>query len=107
MGQENFKTVTIVGCGTMGPGITQTFARAGLKVFMVDLNRGILDQAMQKIQDHLDLFIELDVIRKEDKDPILSRIHPTTDMEMACRQADYFMEEIGRASCRERVLTSV
>ena len=94
MGQENFKTVTIVGCGTMGPGITQTFARAGLKIFMVDLNRGILDQAMQKIQDHLDLFIELDVIRKEDKDPILSRIHPTTDMEMACRQADYFMEVV-------------
>jgi 3-hydroxyacyl-CoA dehydrogenase len=34
MDQKNFRTVTIIGCGTMGPGITQTFARAGLKVFM-------------------------------------------------------------------------
>ena len=94
MAQENFKTVTLVGCGTMGPGITQTFARAGLKVFMVDLNREILDRAMQKIQDQLNLFIELGVIREEDEGSILSRIHPTTDMEMACRQADYFMEVV-------------
>ncbi len=94
MSQENFKTVTIVGCGTMGPGICQTFARAGLKVFMVDLNRDILDQAMQKIQDQLDLFVEMQVIQKKDKDRIRSRVHPTTDMEMACRQADYFMEVV-------------
>jgi 3-hydroxybutyryl-CoA dehydrogenase len=94
MDQKTFKTVTVVGCGTMGPGITQTFARAGLKVFMVDLRQEILDQAMKKIQDQLDLFIELDVIQKKDKAPILARIHPTADMEAACRQADYFMEAV-------------
>ncbi|MBP1712343.1 MAG: 3-hydroxybutyryl-CoA dehydrogenase [Deltaproteobacteria bacterium] len=94
MDQKDYKTVTVVGCGTMGPGITQTFARAGLEVFMVDLRQEILDQAMKKIRDQLDLFIELDVISKKDKDPILSRIHPTTGMESACRQADYFMEVV-------------
>lgn len=94
MDQKDYKTVTVVGCGTMGPGITQTFARAGLKVFMVDLKQEILDQAMKKIREQLDLFIELEVIEKKDKDPILSRIHPTTDMEAGCRQADYFMEAV-------------
>jgi len=94
MDQKDYKTATVVGCGTMGPGITQTFARAGLEVFMVDLRQEILDQAMKKIRDQLDLFIELDVISKKDKDPILSRIHPTTGMESACRQADYFMEVV-------------
>ncbi len=94
MDQKDYKTVTVVGCGTMGPGITQTFARAGLKVFMVDLRQDILDQAVKKIHDQLDLFIELKVIQKKDKKDVLSRIHPTKDMEMACRQADYFMEAV-------------
>jgi 3-hydroxybutyryl-CoA dehydrogenase len=94
MDQKDFKTVTVVGCGTMGPGITQTFARAGLKVFMVDLRQEILDQAMKKIQDQLDLFTELEVVQKRDKAQVLGRIFPTTDMETACRQADYFMEAV-------------
>jgi 3-hydroxybutyryl-CoA dehydrogenase len=94
MDPKDFKTVTVVGCGTMGPGITQTFARAGLKVFMVDLRQDILDQAVKKIHDQLDLFIDLEVIQKKEKKAVLSRIHPTTDMEMACRQADYFMEAV-------------
>jgi 3-hydroxyacyl-CoA dehydrogenase len=61
---------------------------------MSDLRQEILDQAMKKIREQLDLFIELEVIQKKDKDPILARIHPTTDMEAACRQADYFMEAV-------------
>jgi 3-hydroxybutyryl-CoA dehydrogenase len=94
MDQKNFRTVTIIGCGTMGPGITQTFARAGLKVFMIDLRQEIIDKAMKKIREQLDLFIELEVIQKNEKERILSRIHPGTDMEAACRQADYFMEVV-------------
>jgi 3-hydroxybutyryl-CoA dehydrogenase len=94
MDQKDYQTVTVVGCGTMGPGITQTFARAGLKVFMVDLRQEIVDQAMKKIGEQLDLFLELGVIEKKDRNPILARIHPTTDLEAACRQADYFMEVV-------------
>jgi len=94
MDQKDYKTVTVVGCGTMGPGITQTFARAGLEVFMVDLRQEILDQAMKKIRDQLDLFIELDVISKKDKDPISVPDSSYDGMESACRQADYFMEVV-------------
>ncbi len=94
MDQKDFRTVTIIGCGTMGPGITQTFARAGLEVFMIDLRQEIIDKAMKKIREQLDLFIELEVIKKNEKERILSRIHPGTDMEAACRQADYFMEVV-------------
>jgi 3-hydroxybutyryl-CoA dehydrogenase len=39
-------------------------------------------------------FYELEVIQKNEKERILSRIHPGTDMEAACRQADYFMEVV-------------
>jgi 3-hydroxybutyryl-CoA dehydrogenase len=94
MEQKDMRKVTVVGCGTMGPGIAQTFARAGLEVFMVDLRKDILDHAMQKIGDQLDLFVEMGVIPGKEKNAILARVHPTVDMEMACRGADYFMEVV-------------
>jgi len=34
---------------------------------MVDLKQGILNQALKKIRDQLDLFIEMDVIHKKDR----------------------------------------
>jgi len=94
MNWKEIKKVTLVGSGTMGPGIAQTFARGGLEVFLVDLNDQILKRAMERIQDNLDIFIELMVIGPQEKEAILKRIHPSTDMEGACRQADYFMEAV-------------
>jgi 3-hydroxybutyryl-CoA dehydrogenase len=94
MDQKEIKKVALIGGGTMGPGIAQTFARAGLEVFLVDVKREILDRGMERIGDNLDVFIELEVIKPGDKDAVLKRIHPTTDMEFACRQADYFMEAV-------------
>ncbi|HXZ36436.1 MAG TPA: 3-hydroxyacyl-CoA dehydrogenase family protein [Thermodesulfobacteriota bacterium] len=94
MNAKEIKKVTLIGSGTMGPGIAQTFARAGLEVFLVDIKQEILDRGMDRIGDNLDVFIELEVIKPGEKEAILSRIHPTTDMEFACRQADYFMEAV-------------
>jgi len=94
MDPKDIKRVVIVGSGTMGPGIAQTFARAGISVFLVDISREILERGMQKIQNQLDVFAELQVIKPQEKDSILFRIHPTTDLESACRQADYFMEAV-------------
>ena len=94
MQAKGIQIVTLVGCGTMGPGIAQTFARAGLEVFLVDLSQKILEKGLQQIRENLDVFIELEVFSKNERNSILRRIHPTTDMESACRRADYFMEAI-------------
>jgi 3-hydroxybutyryl-CoA dehydrogenase len=94
MDPMGIKRVTLIGSGTMGPGIAQTFAKAGLEVFLVDVKQEVLDRGMERVRDNLDVFIELEVIKPGDKEAILRRIHPTTDMEFACRQADYFMEAV-------------
>lgn len=78
----------------MGPGIAQTFARAGLDVFLVDIRQDILESGLQRIKDNLDVFIELKIIDPHELEAILARIHTTTNMESACRQADYFMEVV-------------
>ncbi|NWF55967.1 MAG: 3-hydroxyacyl-CoA dehydrogenase family protein [Syntrophaceae bacterium] len=94
MDPKEINRVALVGSGTMGPGIAQTFARAGLEVFLVDIRQEILDKGMERIGENLDVFIELEVIKPGEKEAILGRIQPTTDMEFACRQADYFMEAV-------------
>jgi 3-hydroxybutyryl-CoA dehydrogenase len=88
------RKVAIVGSGVMGPGIAQTFARGGLDVFLVDQNQEILGRGLRQIRENLDLFIEMEIIRSEQAEDVLSRIHPTTDLETACREADYFMEAV-------------
>lgn len=94
MDPKEIKTVALVGAGTMGPGIALSFSKAGLEVFLVDLKTEILDRALEQIRDHLQVFLEHGVLAPSEVEPILGRIHPTTDMEAACRQADYFMEAV-------------
>ncbi|MBW2149004.1 MAG: 3-hydroxyacyl-CoA dehydrogenase family protein [Deltaproteobacteria bacterium] len=94
MDPSEIRHVALIGSGTMGAGIAQTFARAGIDVFMVDLSEDILERALQRIHDNLDVFVELEVIHSREKEATLSRIHTTTDIESACRKADYFMEVV-------------
>jgi 3-hydroxybutyryl-CoA dehydrogenase len=92
MDLKKIKKIGVIGSGTMGPGIAQTFARAGYEVFLVDLKDEILQRGIQRIQDSLDIFIETGVIEPEEKDVIISRIVTTTDIEDVCRRIDYYME---------------
>jgi len=94
MNPADIKKVAVIGSGTMGPGIAQTFARAGREVFLVDLNEDILQRGLKDISNNLDVFVNMDIIKEHEKETILSRIHPSTDMERACRQVDYFMEVV-------------
>jgi 3-hydroxybutyryl-CoA dehydrogenase len=92
MDLKKIKKIGVIGSGTMGPGIAQTFARAGYEVFLVDLKDEILQRGILRIQDSLDIFIETGVIEPEEKDVIISRIVTTTDIEDVCRRIDYYME---------------
>ncbi len=94
MDSKSIRNVVVVGCGTMGPGIAMTFARAGLSVSLVDIQKEILGKGLEKIRSYLELFAELEVIQKREEGPIFSRVRATTDLESACKQADYFMEAV-------------
>lgn len=48
------KKVGILGAGTMGQGIAQVCAEAGLTVVLVDINQQIIDQAVQSISSNWD-----------------------------------------------------
>lgn len=70
--RTEIKTVGVIGTGTMGSGIAQTFAQNGRKVLMYDAREGAVDKALAGIGKSLDKFvskgkIEADVAEKAKK----------------------------------------
>jgi 3-hydroxybutyryl-CoA dehydrogenase len=74
------RQVGVVGAGTMGNGIAQTFAAAGYPVIMRDLKPEYLDRGMAKIGNSLERLASRGKIKPEDRDATLGRIRPTTEL---------------------------
>ncbi|MGC9111864.1 3-hydroxyacyl-CoA dehydrogenase/enoyl-CoA hydratase family protein [Acidilobus sp.] len=100
---NDVKQVLVVGAGTMGHGIAEVFAIAGYNVFLADVNRQILDSAMDKIRWSLSKLAEKGQL-KESVDSVMSRItavisvNPdgsfSNDLAAAASQADMMIEAI-------------
>ncbi|QIB53184.1 3-hydroxybutyryl-CoA dehydrogenase [Pseudomonas sp. OIL-1] len=84
-------TVGVIGAGTMGNGIAQICASAGLKVVLVDIADAALDRAMSTIDASLDKLIRKESITDSDKQQTLGNIHTATDLQ-ALAGADLVIE---------------
>jgi 3-hydroxybutyryl-CoA dehydrogenase len=71
--------VGVVGAGTMGNGIAQASAVAGLHVVMVDVNEAAVLRGLSAITTSLDRLHKKDKITVADGDAALARIKGTTD----------------------------
>jgi len=75
-------TVGVIGAGTMGNGIAQTCAAAGIAVTMVDIDEAALSRGTASIGASLDRLLKKEKIAQADKDAILKRVRTTTDYAM-------------------------
>ena len=75
----NIQTVGIIGAGTMGNGIAQACAAAGLGVVMVDVAQAAVDKGLATVAGSLDRLIKKDKITAAEKAAILARIQGSTD----------------------------
>ncbi|VVE64244.1 3-hydroxybutyryl-CoA dehydrogenase [Pandoraea captiosa] len=71
--------VGIIGAGTMGNGIAQACAVAGLSVTMVDISDAAVQKGVATIAGSLDRLIKKDKITAADKEAALARIKTSTD----------------------------
>lgn len=85
--------VGVIGAGTMGNGIAQTFAAAGLPVVMRDLETQYVDRGMAAIAKSLDRLVSKEKIGAADRDATLGRITGTTDL-AALADCDLVVEAI-------------
>lgn len=74
---EEIKKVAVIGAGTMGQGIAQVCAMAGLEVLLYDLNSEMLSKAVQTISKNLDKGIEKGKVSQKLKEETLDNIRVT------------------------------
>ncbi|MGL4260694.1 MAG: 3-hydroxybutyryl-CoA dehydrogenase [Afipia sp.] len=73
------ETVGIIGAGTMGNGIAQISAAAGLSVVMVDISDAAVSRGVATISGSLDRLVKKEKMTAADRDTVLGRINATTD----------------------------
>src|ERR1022692_4564714 len=74
------RQVGVLGAGTMGNGIAQSFAAAGYPVTMRDVKPEYLDRGMATITKSFDRLTSRGKLATEARDAALGRIRPTTEM---------------------------
>jgi len=84
-------TVGVVGAGTMGNGIAQTFAQCGFQVILQDVVEPALQKARATIEKSLGKFVEKGKLAAADRDATLARLTATSDLN-AMAQADFIVE---------------
>ena len=77
----SIQTIGIIGAGTMGNGIAQVCAVAGVQVIMVDITEAAVAKGLATITASLDRLLKKDKISEADKAAALARIQGSTRYE--------------------------
>jgi len=73
------ETVGIIGAGTMGNGIAQVCAVAGVSVTMIDISDAAVTRGLNAVSASLDRLVKKDKLTAADKETALARILGSTD----------------------------
>ncbi|MCK1356160.1 3-hydroxybutyryl-CoA dehydrogenase [Bradyrhizobium sp. CW7] len=73
------QSVGIIGAGTMGNGIAQICAAAGLSVVMVDISDAAVNRGISTVGGSLERLVKKEKMSAGDRDATLKRITGTTD----------------------------
>src|SRR5688572_15792205 len=87
------KNIVVIGGGTMGNGIAHTAAASGFDVSLVDVSESILRRAISTITANLQRGVDKGKMTAEERDAVVARIHPVTDIENIT-DADIVIEAI-------------
>ena len=75
--------IFVLGAGTMGAGIVQSFAQKGYEVIVRDIKDEFVERGLAGINKSLSKLVSKGKMTEEVKEDILSRISGTTDMNLA------------------------
>jgi 3-hydroxybutyryl-CoA dehydrogenase len=85
------RTIGIIGAGTMGSGIAQVSASAGLEVILVDVSETAVDKGVATVARNLERLVGKGKMTAAEKDAALQRITRSTTYD-ALRPADLVVE---------------
>ncbi len=87
----DIRRVGVIGAGTMGNGIAQVCAMAGLEVTLIDISDAAVERGIKTLAKSLDRLVQKEKIDEAQKAAALARVHGHTGYE-ALRGADLVVE---------------
>jgi 3-hydroxybutyryl-CoA dehydrogenase len=100
---SDIRRVGVIGAGTMGSGIAQVFAQAGLDVRLIDSAPGALDRARATIEKSLGKLLEKSRITADERDSALARLWTGVNLD-ALSDVDYVVEAVFEDAAVKREL---
>jgi 3-hydroxybutyryl-CoA dehydrogenase len=94
MSNQPFSKVAVIGAGTMGHGIAQVTAAAGIPVALYDLSQEAVDRGLMHIEKNLQKGIDRGKVTPEAKAAALANLRGTTSLEDASTGCDLVIEAI-------------
>jgi len=90
---DQITTVGVVGCGTMGSGISEVCARAGYTVVFREISDDAVEAGLARIRHSMDRAVDKGKIPPEERDAALARISGATSFE-ALKTCDLVVEAV-------------
>jgi len=104
----DFKTVLVLGTGTMGQGIAQIVAAAGMESRLYDADKKQIEQAIGAIEKVTARLVEKGKLTTDKREDLLRRLKPVTSLEQGCDGLDLCIEAIPeRIDLKADVLSKV
>jgi 3-hydroxybutyryl-CoA dehydrogenase len=91
---QSISTAAVLGAGTMGHGIAQVCAQAGMQVRLFDVADAALEKGLAGIQKSLSRMVAKEKISADDATAVQARVSTSTDLAAACGGADLVIEAV-------------
>ncbi|MFT7487137.1 MAG: 3-hydroxybutyryl-CoA dehydrogenase [Candidatus Paceibacteria bacterium] len=94
MNASSIEKAVVIGAGTMGRGIAQVLAMAGVQATLVDLDSAMLESAMAHVRAALDKGVERGKVSAETRTQTLTRLSTSTELAPACEGVQVAIEAV-------------
>ncbi len=94
MSDDGIRQVTVLGAGTMGHGIAQAVAQAGLEVCLVDADEAALERGFRQVRRNLDEGVARGKVSEAERAEALARLRGRTDLETSAHTSDLVIEAV-------------
>lgn len=94
MNAESIQTAAVIGAGTMGHGIAQVLAMAGIKTRLFDIDAAGIESALQKVAANLDKGVARGKVTDEAARAARAALSGTTDLEAAIAGVNVVIEAV-------------
>jgi len=91
---ESVARAAVLGSGTMGCGIAQVLAMAGIQTAVHDVQQAALEKARASVRSNLDVGVEKGKVSSEVRERALGLLDYTTDFARATREAEVVIEAV-------------